>query len=204
MKNINVEIINRPIGLIASGGTDSSILMYILMKTHKDPLHIFTCSSNLKDRKNALIVPQVIEKCIQLTGNINIIHHSFYVDIQDKTNLFDYPYKFLNSGVINALYTGVTANPPYNVTEKFIDENTENSERDPTITRPTVHQNGKFHTPFTNLNKQDIANLYDTYNLRDVLFPITRSCESIGDTSNKKHCGKCWWCEERVWGFGSL
>jgi 7-cyano-7-deazaguanine synthase in queuosine biosynthesis len=35
------------------------------------------------------------------------------------------------------------------------------------------------------------------------IFPITRSCESWTNDFSK-HCGECWWCKEREWGFGRL
>ena len=37
-----------------------------------------------------------------------------------------------------------------------------------------------------------------------VLFPVTRSCELKGKLEYYGHCGKCWWCEERQWGFDQL
>ena len=54
--------------------------------------------------------------------------------------------------------------------------------------------------------------MYKEANLLDELYPITRSCE-YDPTSNYfkniknpgiGHCGKCWWCEERKWAFGTL
>lgn len=200
---VSVDIIEGPIGLIASGGTDSTLLMYVLMKEHKDPLHIFTCSSNYKGRANALIVPKIIEKCIQLTGNINVIHHGFYVETQDKTNLFNHSIKMLDEGTINALYTGITANPPHNVVQSFRDINIENDERNPDVIRSTWVYNNKMHIPFTNVDKREIAKLYNTLNLNS-LFVHTRSCEKVGEIEYYDHCGECWWCEERKWGFGTL
>lgn len=201
---VTIDIVDGPVGLIASGGTDSSLLMYILMKEHSEPLHIFTCSSNFKGRANAVVVPTVIEKCIQLTKNINIIHHNFYVDIQDKDNLFGYPAQFLNEGKINILYTGVTANPPNKVADKFHDVNTENDERDPTILRSTWSKDKKIHVPFTNIDKKEVAKIYRELGLLKSLFPRTRSCEKIETLEYYDHCGSCWWCDERLWGFGKL
>ena len=44
----------------------------------------------------------------------------------------------------------------------------------------------------------------EEYNLIDSLFVYTRSCE--WEAQNVKdpklgHCGICWWCQERAWGF---
>lgn len=34
------------------------------------------------------------------------------------------------------------------------------------------------------------------------LYALTISCESLTDP-DPIHCGDCWWCEERKWGFGN-
>jgi 7-cyano-7-deazaguanine synthase in queuosine biosynthesis len=44
--------------------------------------------------------------------------------------------------------------------------------------------------------------IYKILNLETELFPITRSCEN--DDHIESHCGKCWWCQERIWAFGRL
>ena len=82
--NTTVQIPEEEIGISCSGGADSSLLLYILMKYHKEKIHVFTLSNNIKRRANAIIVPNVIEKCIQLTGNFNVIHHSWYSEDQTK------------------------------------------------------------------------------------------------------------------------
>ena len=50
------------------------------------------------------------------------------------------------------------------------------------------------------------AKLYDENDLTHTMFPLTRSCEgSDYEAGNYTwHCGKCWWCEERMWAFGFL
>ena len=53
-----------------------------------------------------------------------------------------------------------------------------------------------------NFDKKELAQIYKEYDLLDTLFPVTRSCEGWQNITG--HCGKCWWCEERMWGFGKL
>jgi len=207
-EKVNVEIIDGPIGIFASGGTDSSLLLYFVMKYTNYPLHIFTCSSTLKGRTNSTIISKVIEKCIQLTGNMNIFQHNYYVDEQTKDNIWEYPYSFLNENKISAIYSGSTANPPDEIAYSFFEPNTENGERDPKVERPYWRYNNTLYSPFTNIDKKNIANIYKQYNLIDTLFAYTRSCEKICESADDleyyDHCGKCWWCEERQWGFGKL
>ena len=59
---------------------------------------------------------------------------------------------------------------------------------------------------FRKTDKKGIAALYDLLNVRKTLFPLTRSCEGTAKETNffDYQCGKCWWCKERIYGFGSL
>ncbi len=198
--NTIVEIPSGPIGISCSGGTDSSLLLYILMKHHRDPIHIFTLSNNVKGRANAVVVPKVIEKCIQLTGNINIVHHSYYADEQTENNLFDIQRTFLKDRKIDCLFLAITANPPSEVV--FANVSTES--RDPETTHPEIIYKGFLRQPFVNKDKKTIAQIYRDLGLSDVLFPITRSCEQPNRLEYYEHCGNCWWCEERKWGFGNV
>ena len=58
------------------------------------------------------------------------------------------------------------------------------------------------YIPWFNCNKKDIAGMYNTLNVTNTLFPVTRSCEN--DKHIGSHCGTCWWCEERFWAFNKL
>lgn len=56
-------------------------------------------------------------------------------------------------------------------------------------------------TPFINLDKREIAEIYKKYDLMQTVFPYTRSCV-FGTTDFQQVCGECWWCKEREWAFG--
>lgn len=200
--NTTVKIPEGPIGISCSGGTDSSLLLYLLMANCKDTIHIFTLSNNLKGRSNAVIVPRVIERCIQLTGNTNIVHHSWYAEEQTETSLFDPQRQFLREEKIKAIFSAVTSNPPSDV--KFRTGSGDQDLRDPSINKEEVSFNGFFFTPFANKDKKTVAKIYQELDLIDSLFPITRSCEAIDKIEYYDHCGQCWWCEERQWGFGRV
>ena len=75
---VELEIVEGPVGIMVSGGVDSSILLYYLMKNTTYTIHIYTTGSNLKFRRNSIVAPVVVEKCIQLTGNNNVVHHIHY------------------------------------------------------------------------------------------------------------------------------
>lgn len=200
--NTTIQIPEEEIGISCSGGTDSSLLLYILMKYHKEKIHIFTLSNNIKRRANAIIVPNVIEKCIQLTGNFNVIHHSWYSEDQTKEDLFNYPYQFIKNKHFKYYYHAVTANPPDGTV--FQSGQGEHELRNPLIIKDEVTHDGYLFTPFVNKDKKVIASIYKELDLMDNLFPVTRSCEVAGKLEYYGHCGKCWWCEERQWGFDQL
>jgi tRNA(Ile)-lysidine synthase TilS/MesJ len=52
INNFNLELLEGPIGISCSGGADSSLLLYLLMKHSKEKIHIFTSVSNFKQRKH--------------------------------------------------------------------------------------------------------------------------------------------------------
>jgi 7-cyano-7-deazaguanine synthase in queuosine biosynthesis len=200
--NTIIEIPSGPIGISCSGGTDSSLLLYILMSNTTDPIHIFTLSNNKKGRANAVVVPKVIERCIQLTGNINLVHHSYYAEDQTENTLFDTQRIYLKDQTIGCVFFGITANPPSDVI--FTAVGSEDSNRDPLLIKKEIDHNGFLRRPFVNKDKRVIADIYQELNLMDTLFPVTRSCEQIGKLEYYNHCGNCWWCEERQWGFGRV
>jgi hypothetical protein len=167
-----------------------------------DIIHIFTLSNDRKGRANAVIVPKVIERCIQLTGNLNVIQHSYYAADQIENTLFGVPREYLKNKTISCIFFAITANPPTDVV--FTAQGSEQSNRDPSTIKKEIEHDGFLYQPFVNKDKKTIADIYKQLNLMETLFPVTRSCEQIGKLEYYDHCGKCWWCEERQWGFGRV
>jgi len=201
--NVNIDIHQGPIGVSFSGGADSSLLLYILMKYCTDPIHIFTCSTDIKNRSTVRSSSNVLSKIIDLTKNYNIYHHFHYIkDSPRIEDIFKQQILFIEKQMINYLYTAVTHNPPVEICKTFKDISTEGLERDPRIVRPFYDTNNPFYMPFRNINKKVIAQIYAELDILDSLFPLTRSCESTNIIQG--HCGECWWCEERLWAFNTL
>lgn len=205
INSVSIPVFNGKVGLSMSGGADSSLLLYILLSNKKETLEVFTLASDHKGRISAKITTNVIDKCIELTGNNNVNHHIVYVDKQNDEKLFRLPRKMISENKINVIYTAVTANPPKDIADNFLTSvaNSEHNKRDPLIYRPI--SDGNWCTPFVNTNKIKIAEMYESLGLLETLFPLTRSCELITSNSNfLGHCGNCWWCRERFWGFKRL
>ena len=184
-------------GIVVSGGADSSILLYLLLKYSKKPLHIFTLCNDRKGTYTPKQSIDVVSKCAELTQNYNFKHHISYTVVQTRNALFAPALEYITDGYV---YTGITSNPPKDITDNFL-EVTPDIDRDPSTIRSPFEYD-KIYTPWTNLNKKQICNIYKHYNLLDSLFTLTRSCEALKETVTQMHCGKCWWCEERKWGFG--
>jgi len=204
----NLNIYNN-VGIMVSGGVDSAILLYYLMKHSTSTIHIYTEGSNHKFRRNTIIAPQVVEKCIQLTDNINVIHHINYNKASTWDSLYVNPKSAVDSGLVQVVYEGVTMNPPDDIAKKFTPELESGIGRDATGNNDIFHTDNEFYMPWSNTDKKGIAKMYKEENLMDSLFPVTRSCEydpTCDYFSNIKdpeleHCGECWWCKEREWGF---
>ena len=206
MFNLNIADVEIPImagalGVAISGGADSSLLLYILMSNITTKLQIFTYAKNSNFRLNAIAATTIIEKCIQLTGNNNVEHHIRYENSFEKPLFFERPLEYINTVKITYMYTAVTANPPKTVADSFLgkDSNTEHNKRDPKTNRPIIDSN--WVTPFCNIDKKKIAEMYNVLNIRESIFPYTFSCENVNTPENYHHCGECWWCKERQWGF---
>ena len=195
-----------------SGGADSALMLYKILQNNKEHTHIFTYANNTLMLKNVTASTAVVNKCVELTGNHRVTHHVIHNE-GDKPNgvdpLIDMVEPWVNKLDINTLYLGVTKNPPIEISDKFMYATWKDSTRDTVGENETLHIDDgfKIKTPWINIDKRGLANIYRQEGLLDTLFPVTYSCEWYprdGDDPGTEHCGKCWWCQEREWGFERL
>ncbi len=198
----NLDIYDGPVGITVSGGADSAILLYYLMKHSKDTIHIFSLGINDRRRVDISVAIQVVEKCIQLTGNTNIEHHINYCETQTffsskfGDTLYAMPKQFTEEKRVKIVYSGVTSIPPKEVLDTFklrsleLDNRDPNVERDvlssyqlsvvfdrdPNVERDVFTFDGLWYAPWTNIDKKIIASMFKEENLIETLFSITRSC----------------------------
>jgi 7-cyano-7-deazaguanine synthase in queuosine biosynthesis len=207
MYNLHLENFNGTIGVNISGGTDSSLLLYLLMKNYSGSIKGFTTANISRKCYNAIASVRAAAQCQTLTGHNNFEHIINYKSQQEDSTMFKTIRHYYQTNKIDRMYIGLTKNPPREVTDTFINTVTEGLHRSPTEIRNIVYELNKFR-PFTNLDKKNIAEIYAEHNLLDSLFPLTRSCEWWPESNwpdpGLGHCGKCWWCEERQWGFDKL
>jgi 7-cyano-7-deazaguanine synthase in queuosine biosynthesis len=220
--NVDIDIHDGPLGIMLSGGADSSLLFYILMKYARGPIYVATCGNGRTNYHETVSASKVINKCIELTGKTDVFHSTFYVDVKTPKSLMSNNKKIFGGTSTNIIYNAFTRPPKKDIITEFDNDGViAVGGVDPECDLPTYWSKndnslvskifnfdanyefeGKFYTPFININKQSIASLYKELNILENLYPITRSCESLTLTSG--HCGTCWWCKERLWAFDKL
>ena len=184
---------NDIIYVSCSGGADSSLLLFELTKFHKDrdirPIHFYKEDVPLYIRKEKM------NKIFSLITKLNkYTFKSVYYEKTDSENYLNITmsdFEKFHQKHKGFSMIGVTKNPNISFGEDTVD-----SER-----QGEKYQDlDEKETPYFNLHKRDIALKYYDYNLHNNLFPLTFSCTA----NSEVHCGDCWWCEERMWGFGRL
>lgn len=192
---IEIDIYDGPIGCSISGGADSAVLAYILLKYAPGPINFYvTDTINWPNR--IVGARDVYQRLVNLVprDDVQLIETLIHQEQHDD-NLFETIKSDMRSGKISMSYTGITNNPPGNPDfgqrDSMLDHRTG--------VRPIM--DGKFYMPWANINKSKIAEMYQHFDLMQSIFPYTFSCV---DSKTSKHCDNCWWCEERKWAFGSL
>ena len=201
----------KRIGIKVSGGADSAGVSYMIFKTiHEQNLdtEVVIITTDHSDKPYQRIYSnKVIGWLRKEFPSVKVIAHLTndtgtmdYSDAQDV--VLDKAYNELR---IERHYNGITQNPPKEISEQFEDESI--GEFDETRFGKFSQWNGDYHhpgyRPFINTDKKGVASIYEQYNLLDTLFLETRSCEEVTHDFSK-HCGRCWYCKEREWGFGKL
>jgi 7-cyano-7-deazaguanine synthase in queuosine biosynthesis len=209
MKTVHgIDIHQGHCGLAFSGGADSAILLYILLSNVTDTLHLYSFYSKDKDYVSEPFTDRVLKNCVKLTGNDNVVHHKEYIETQTPRLVHNMLQSYVKRDNLVKMYNGVSKFPPDNVIEKFhenirLEDNYVYQRRKNDLTHSTYFgENDFLYRPLVNFDKKDVANLYKLLNIESELFPLTRSCED--KNSPLQHCGRCFWCEERHWGFGYL
>ena len=193
------------VGVKISGGADSAIIAYMLALYKKSVRNIelipITVINAIKPHQH--IFAQKVVSFIEEELKVKFNHHQIKPEPVDPTRYGEEQSIFVRSlrkqGIVETHFTGITENPDADFKTDYTGDVT----RDKSLgSKPTVDLYS-FH-PFANINKKAVAEIYSHYDLMDTLFPITRSCENSKVHFTKPHCGKCWWCLERQWGFGRL
>ena len=200
---INLPSHVTDIGLKISGGDDSAIVAYMLAKyvSEERPdinIHPVTLVAVSKPYQY-IYASTVLRKIEELTGIIFSKHHHSNVDGRNVDNYVKGITEFMDSlyqqNIFAYHYAGITANPTNEDAPELYTEGIP-----PGRTKKETKKDN-WHLPLVNVDKRGVAEHYNTLGVMEELFPLTRSCESH-TTDFSKHCGTCWFCKERYWGFG--
>ena len=208
-----VEYPVKTIGMWMSGGADSSLLAWMLCKKIRDE-HLDIAFQPLSVRRgrpnNPIYAGNVVDFIEDDLGIKMKEHVVYYPDKEDEyqreiKEFRERDVENFNNRFIDIMYSGITSNPPED--DDSIPSNKERT-RDESADKPIESWGGfaYYINPFFQINKKGVAKLYDQFGLTRRLFPLTYSCEGPADrtTTHTQHCGKCWWCLERIWAFGFL
>ena len=208
---INVDPSQTKIGIKLSGGLDSAIVAYLLCKyIHEErpdcTLIPFTVIHSFKPY-NLWFASKVkwwLKEHFP-TVQWHKEHFTIHSNGDDYNERMEELQEDLKSkNIIDCKFSGVTANPPLEVYKQWSPDDT-NDEPTPGRDREQELKDTSFGRILVNIDKKGVAELYKKFGLIDTLFNVTRTCEETElDPSVTPHCGKCWWCEERRWGFGKL
>jgi hypothetical protein len=189
------------------------MICYILSKykvTERPEITIHPITAvNILKPYQLIFSKKVIEFC-EKEFNIKFAEHLYCEPVMEGPELQN-AQDMLTEGayknkIIDCHVTGINCNPPSDVCNSFNEAviGERDFRRDRTEEIKSTMPGPRCYRPFANLDKQGIAELYSHFNLMDTLFPITKSCESKTYDWSTPHCGTCWWCHERQWGFNRL
>ena len=181
---LNLPSVQR-IGVFVSGGIDSTLLYYLLLKEHQ------------LSKSSSIIYPIII---------LRKADHAHYEIIRKINKIFNYQIKTLRFGnttlaenkqVESAVQQAFTL-PPY-IQAAFIGLIEVQPEHAIDIQVPATPQHNQIFAPLQHLNKSHIVDLYYKFGISELL-NHTHSCDIPGPLP----CGICNGCRERHWGFEQL
>lgn len=177
---------NKRYGLLLSGGIDSAVLLYLLVKSNPSiNLQPFTIPKtdgaylyadpiiNHINQKFSLTIPNTTQ-----VGNPTVHHR-----LQSTTAIQDIFKKY----PVDYLFIGINQNPP------------ELNLLPGAPKRDTKSNDPRIVFPFVNLYKHNILEFMYSNNQTD-LVDLTHSCTE----QQYGRCNKCWQCTERAWAFKQL
>lgn len=209
MKTLHdIHIHSGELGLSFSGGADSAVLLYILLSSMTEKLHLYSFYSEKKAHIAEPITDRVLKKCMELTGNNNVVHHKEYIKEQTPMLVHNMLKSYILRDGLSKMYNGISKFPPDDIISEFQEDIRSDDEyvyqrrKNTAVYTLYFGEQQAFYRPLANMDKKDVADLYRKLDIETQLFPLTRSCETV--SSPEHHCGRCFWCEERHWGFGYL
>jgi hypothetical protein len=224
----------KDVAVKLSGGADSAIVYYAVCKYYKNTftnIYALTMGTALKPWY-PVGAANIINVVHELTGVSPAEHYVHYQP--DTTaagyasGISDMDELAVKRFELDAIYSGLTVNPPIDNMRQYFRDNHKQFNLDidtllnhidgrddsrDTTTEPTFftkrygEQSVDRIRPFINKDKQAVYHAYRDLDMMEKLYPHTYSCETVPDnydTMDFVHCGYCFFCMERYWGFGRI
>lgn len=209
------------VGVLMSGGADSSLLAYLLARTIKTNhlnVEVYPVTAELLARpynlRHSTQVINWIEKALDFEFSLHLSfivpNHQNKLSDQEKVAIkSDYTRDFMERFNLDFYYSGLTSNPPVEDLPSG-EFSHRHDERDDESWKKEQESKSGLMCPFIWTDKRGIANLYRKLNLFGEMLPLTRSCEAEREETDfcTKDCfdvrapgDECYWCRERKYGF---
>lgn len=208
------------IGISLSGGADSALLSYLILKQTKADIVFTTQVRMWKTRPWQRFIATEIVRWFRLNFENRIQHIEGFIPPEMEephTTYIKDEYGNLKSGnriilrahneyichteKLDAWFAGLNKNPDVSLDGAMDDRNK------PSIPKIEYHLGVCVCHPFAYTTKDWIIKQYYEHGIEDLL-NLTRSCEGEFDGLDYKTytpgqylptCGKCFWCKEREW-----
>jgi len=185
--SLELPKIRKRLGVLVSGGIDSTLLYYLLLYLNKEnnASHIIKPFTVLRNEGAKYFAKPMVNHVHRILG----LPESFSTIVGDTTLPEPEQVKSGVENIIQKLGYGVV----YIGAISLRPEHLINIEKPITIETPEVR------FPLLNLEKSHVIDLYYKLGIESIL-QYTHSC----NTSETEHCGFCNGCTERIWGFTEL
>lgn len=218
---IGIEKTGKPVSVFISGGPDSAMTTYLVVKTIKElgtNNPVFPITTEFLARpyniKHAWGNLRKIEELLDFKFEQHLIfpmpNHALPITDEDKKVIMSsHIDTYFKKYELATMFNGLTANPPRTEVGDT-DYGDSSKERDEAEVILKKLKSKWVQYPFLFSNKRAVSYFYNKFDLLDSLFPLTRSCEAeLKETEYfTKDCFEvrpaekhCWWCRERQWGF---
>ena len=173
--------LGKQVGVFISGGIDSALLYYLLLKENQHNSHTIHPLIITRKEGSRYFARPIIEKINQLLGisvPIKRVGNTSLPEPQQVTSAVEQAFRLLK---LEEIFVGLIYNRP---------EHTVGFDPIPVPEMPYLH------TPFRHLEKSHIIDIYYQLGIQHLL-EYTHSC----DQSETTQCGICNGCREQAWGF---
>lgn len=211
-----IERFSGPVGISFTGGTESSLLLYLLCKY--EPQREIVVYTGVQDdmlAQQEWYAEDVMAWIKEQFPNNKINDHIFFhynMEGRTKTQIQnELEAKMLEEGTIAFCCNGTNLNPPIEEMKAHgmlgLPYNTRDPKRDQEDNRDNdVFPFPHYYKPFINVDKLWTSGMYEAEGLTDTLLPLTHSCTGLMHETDwgMKPCGLCFSCLEKKWAFGTL